>query len=45
MNAAVVQATNSSAADASVQIRMIPFADAGVSGSLYEVWLPLRSTP
>jgi uncharacterized protein len=46
INAETRKETGQKSADFAVQIRLIPFADAGGTGaSLYKVWLPLEPRP
>jgi hypothetical protein len=46
VNAGIARTTNASNnADIPIQIQLTPFADAGASGTPYEVWLPLRPVP
>ena len=45
INALARQATGSLAGGAPTQVRLIPFADAGGTGSSYQVWLPSSQTP
>jgi len=44
INAIPLRASNSAPADVSLPIRLIPFADAGNSGSEYKVWMPVGQT-
>ncbi len=45
MNAIARKRTDSLRAGAPMQIRLVPFADAGETGTSYKVWLPLALAP